>query len=104
MIDETEEQDDVKTDYFGGDQAGKKQTGNSMDITCEAIKPPTLMELLGAKANDLSCSQAALTIGLLKSMLTFGTEVCLVRFSPIDGESQRLFTTTLKPKIFQLCH
>lgn len=63
--------------YFDDHQPGKEQTSNYMDSHSEEIQLLLLRELLDAQGNDRSCPQAALTIGLPKSMFTFHTEGAL---------------------------
>lgn len=94
MIDGTEEQHNIETDYFDQDQPSKKQTSNHMDSDGEEMLPPTLSEQWNVQANDSACTQAAVTIWLLKFTFSVDTDGMLVRISPIDGTTQQYIPTS----------
>lgn len=78
IIDGTEDEHDAETEYFDRNQARKDQTGDHIDSRHEETQQVTVRELLNAQTNDCSCTQKALTIGLLKYMFSFDTEDVLV--------------------------
>lgn len=89
MIDETEEQQYVETQYLDQYHLDNGQADNQMNSRGKESRPPISLKLLNAQANDLVCTQAAITIVIPKSMFTFDTEGALVGVKPTDGTSQR---------------
>lgn len=95
MIDETKEKGDVKTYYFDKEESYREQIGNPVHNNGDEIQLPTLRELQETQKNDSACTEAALTIGLSKYMLTFDMGGALARILSIDSASYLYITTTL---------
>lgn len=72
MIGEKEEEEHVVAEHFDHVQPDNEQASSHMDVKSEESKPPSLMELLKAHADDRSYILAALTISLPRSTVTFG--------------------------------
>lgn len=102
MVDETKEQHDVETGYFGKDQPGKEQSGNQIDRNGEKKPPPALTELLDTQATDRSYTQAALTIGPPTAMFTFHTKSALFQVLSINGISEHHILAKIPKDILQL--
>lgn len=75
MISKKEEQEDVVTEHFEQNQPGNERASNRMDTNGKETKPPSLRKLLKALADDCSCTQAAVTIGVLRFIVTFSREL-----------------------------
>lgn len=78
MINETEEQGDVETEYFEQSQPGKEETGKPLHSHGKDIEQRTSTELLDAQANDQEYTQASLSSGVPKSTFVFDTEDILL--------------------------
>lgn len=68
MSSETEKQEVVQMEYVDYNQPHNKRANNQGDKNGDETKPPTLRGISKAQVNDLTCTQAVLTIGLPKSI------------------------------------
>lgn len=72
MTNETDEKENVETEYFDQEQTDKLRIGNHMDIPNKNINPWTSKQSLEASANDRACTQAELTIKRPKHLFNLG--------------------------------
>lgn len=102
MINETEQQHDVESEYFDKIQPDKEQNGNHIDSYDDKIQPQTSIERLKAQPIDGACTQASLTIGPPKSLIMFDAEDRLVHISTVDGPLQWYIQTKLRTRILHV--
>lgn len=56
MINETEEQKHVKTEYFDQAQPDNEQAGNHGDTSGKETKPPTVKKVLKSLTSERACN------------------------------------------------